>query len=239
MQLDRSATIFEIAPIERDAEKLRQSDPAAACLVRSGIAALKWDADGVRREVESANRLVPKSASFLINSALSFKLINDLRSAEEYAKLALQHATNDRLILRKVAGYMAQAGSISEAAQTIKVREHMGLDVDDLKLGLDSLIDWLSQLDINEDQLKTEIAIALELLSKRKIKFVNIEFEKNIFHDEGGFGLSTVIEFVGDFQTEMELESELADRLIDLPTWDLSKLSTEFRHVDSHELQAA
>ena len=238
-RLDRPVTIFDIAPVEKSAEQLRKADPAAACLVKAGVAALKWDIDGVKRETDNANRLDPNSATLLMNSALSFKLINNLVAAENYAQLALLCATNDIQIVKEAIDCCLAVGSIKQALRIIKTREHMHLDVKQLADSINDLVISMEHIGVSEEQLKTEISIALELLTLKKIRFKKVTVEKIIFYDDGESQITAVIQFVGNFQTEMELESAFAERLIDLPNWDLSKLNTEFRHVDSYELQAA
>jgi hypothetical protein len=81
--------------------------------------------------------------------------------------------------------------------------------------------------------------IALSLLTEKRIRYADVKFEKIDLHDENHTSLNVQVQFLGDFETEMQLESELAARQIDLPDWDISKLNVEFRHLARDELQAA
>jgi hypothetical protein len=236
--LDRDVTIFETTQLSRAADKLASSDLVAATLVRAGVAALNWDIEAVATHVATVDRLNPDETD-LLNCAFNFKKINNLELASCYSRRALDVATNNRDYLAKAVGYSLTSGNPSSANQMVLDRMHMHSDLTELLAMTQRICEWLQQILISEAQLKTEIGIALSLLTEKRIRYADVKFEKIDLHDENHTSLNVQVQFLGDFETEMQLESELAARQIDLPDWDISKLNVEFKHITHDELQAA
>ena len=238
-QLNRPTTIFDTNSLKHEADKLAKTDAASACIVRAGLAALNWDLAETEKQTQRALQLAPNEANVLHNSAINFRQLNEIGMAANYAQQALSLATNNKMFLTDAYGFLSGAGYISDAYQILLDRLHMGLNLEDELSDAKFFSQCIKQLGIQELQIQTEIQLAMTVLRQHQLRFVDVVPEMSVFAEDEQPSLSIQIGFLGDFETEMQLESDLASRLIDLPGWDISKLSVEFSHISQDELQTA
>lgn len=229
-KLNRQPSEIELLSLKRDANKLMQSDAAAAYLALAAIATFAWDIETINQQIDKAMRLKCDVVT-LLNAALTLRVVNQRSEAANYALRALELAPNDKDVVDRTVKHLYNMGFLNKAHEIVQSRKRMNLELDDLQETLDQSNRCLVEVDVSEEQLQKEIALALDVLTKKKIRLVDLLYEKFFFHDDGEFCLIIRLNFYGDLETEIELDCLLADRLIDLPEWDLSKLSIQFHHL--------
>lgn len=226
---------FELLRLDREAQSLVKVDAAGASLVKAGIAALKWDAKTASYWVENACALEGDAVTY-INSALTFKFLNDGVSAVEYSKKALQIAVNDREFVTTTAGYLIMIGEIGEAQKVLLNHENMGIDLSDAMSEVSEFSHAMDDFNISPDRLRFEMKAAFDIMTKHHVRsqdiFLSVESDP-----DGESCLSVGIVFYGDLALEMRLEAELAEAFLQEPGWNPSVLSVEFRYKVKDALQ--
>jgi hypothetical protein len=227
-------TPFDIRRLEADAAKLENSDRSEASTVRAAIAALRWDVSDARRWSEKAC-LSDGSATTRINASVTFRFLNQLEIASEYALQAYRLAPLDVEVAQHTVGMLSSAGRLREALECFtdylaKVGSGASWDLD-----VAQLVSVLDASNISEAQLRSEVMAAMGILTDARIRYSNVQYEVATEPD-GGYAIAAKVQFVGDIDTEIRLESALAHKLADMPEWDPTRLSVEFEYLteDDH-----
>lgn len=233
----RQPSTFELRQLEREATNLAKVDASAASLIKAGVAAIQWDAENTRYWVQNACALDRTAVTYL-NSALTCKFINDVKSAAEYALKAAAIAVNDTSCIEAAVGYLAMTGEIKRAQQFLAEHDKMGLDLDEVTRQISDMSLAMDELDISSERLCFEMNAAFSLLAKHKIRGSDISPSEE-FDPDGGNSLCVGISFLGDLALEMQLEAELAELFVQEPGWNPNTLSVEFRYKSKNVLQLA
>lgn len=234
--MDGPLNEFEIRSIYRQAEHLAARDAAAANVIKAGLEALQWNKEAAYRLMDQAIRL-EHSSNTLFNCSLNCKFVNDFDQSTNYIKKALKVSPNDLQTTQALVDVLANCGRFKEACEAAAEGAKRGLSLDGLSV-VTNIANDVNSLGISEARLIFEINAADYVLTDNKVRRREIIWKKHADPD-GGQCLVLKIEFSGDFEDEIRLESQLAERLISEPGWDPSLLSIEFRYVSKHALQAA
>ena len=222
-------TPFDLKRLEQDAKQLENASPSEAHTVRAGICALKWDANGAAFWSEKAC-LANGGATTRSNASVTFRYLNDLSRAIQYAHQAVKTAPLDRGGVLHLAALLVSAGRVAEAVAVRNEYLHRVPDGPPLENGPERISGFFDELGIREDQVHEEIAAAMLVLSEDRVRYDDVEYESD--YEPDGAGLLVVkVKFRGDLAAEMRLESRLAQKLADMPRWNPSKLSVEYEYV--------
>jgi len=233
----RQPLLNRLRRVRVDATQRRKVDASAASLIRAGVAAIQWDAEKTRYWVHNACSLNRTAVTYL-NSALTFKFINDVKSAAEYALKAAAIAVNDSSCITAAVGYLAMTGEIKRAQQFLAEHDKMGLNLDEVTRHILDMSLAMDELDISPERLCFEMNAAFSLLAKHKIRASEV-LPSEEFDPDGGNSLCVGIAFLGDLALEMQLEAELAELFVQEPGWNPNTLCVEFRYKSKNVLQLA
>jgi hypothetical protein len=223
------ATPFDIRRLEHDAQKLEHADLAQAYTVRAAIAALQWNIDDARYWTEKAC-IASASVTVRRNASVTFRHLNQCGTSGEYAVQALKLSPLNREDVEQAVGMLACAGRLSEALEIDREYRQRVPAEPPLRLDTEQLTGILDELKLPERQLQLELQAAMDVLTKERMRHKGVVFESSTEPD-GGAMFTARVQFCGDIDTEMKLESRLAHLLADMSSWDPSRLSVEFEYV--------
>ena len=228
MFMQTQPTAFDLRRLEADAQKLENADRAEAFTVRAAIAALRWDVVDARFWSEKAC-LSDASSTTRMNASVTFRYLNELDLATDYALEALRLAPLDVDAAQHAVGLLMVSGRLNEAMQNFIEHHRKAGSEATLDPAVHAVARLLEAAGIGEEQLRAEINAGMRVLSAAKIRHRCVQYEVSAEPD-GGAVAAVKIQFVGDLETEIRLESELAHKLADMPSWNPAKLSVEFEY---------
>lgn len=230
-------TTFELKKLEREADALMRVAADEASIVKAGLAAIVWDVDKALYFVDNACRLDP-SESTLLNSALTCRFMNLYPEAIAYGRRALAIAPNSSKAASHTLEYLMGCGDLEGARQLLAPFEQRGQHVSSDIEALRQISEFIEVNGVSESHLKAELEIAIAVLTAHKIRASGMQWSRENDPDGGDTYVITMY-FKGDLSTELELESELAQKFADLENWNPNLLSIEFRYELTDDLQPA
>jgi hypothetical protein len=230
-------TPFELRRLESDAKQLENADKALAYIVRSGIAALKWDVQDATRWVERACTL-DGSAVTRANAAVTLRHLNECTQASEYAIESYRLSLLDFRNADTVIGVLAAAGRLTEAKEIASEFDARTGKRNEFTFDAAMVACELEDIGCTETQLQRELSAAMKVLSEQRIRFSSVSYTSEEEPD-GGSILTVHVRFQGDIETELKVEAKLAELLCDMPDWNPCKLSVELTYVAEDASQPA
>lgn len=229
---DVKPSVFDLRRLEREVDALARVDAATAFEVRSSIAALCWDAEGVRREVRNFLHL-DSSTRALLNSAVTFNWINDVESALEHARRAWLLAPKNGEVAADYFSMIVRNGRIQEASRSLA---QLGLPASlaDRARSTERIAQTMDDLGLTDERVHAEILAAFDVMKARRIRAVDADFGTQRDPESGVFSLIAVVTFNGDFDDEAELVDDLAAVLMDKPHWDPTEFAILLRPLVAH-----
>jgi hypothetical protein len=229
---------FAVAGLRREVSKLMPIDAAAGHTVLAGVAALLWDFDGVRNHCRQALAF-DNSAPVMQNAAINLR---NAALMSEAANTMLDAAKSDRLNLvaqREAVDFLYMVGRLDDAKSVMKDNLERGVPIG-IEDGFNPsrALEALEAVKVQEEQLIAELRAVYAVLAEMKIRPRGYGFAMEESPD-GGLTLACTITINGDFRDEIRVETELADRLAELPSWNPSSLSMRIEGVEEHADNAA
>ena len=224
---------FAVAGLKREASRLMPIDATAGHTVLAGVAALLWDFDGVRNHCRQALAF-DRSALVMQNAAINLR---NAALMPEAADMMLDAAKRDRLNLkaqREAVDFLYMVGRLRDAMSVMNDNVGRGVPMgNNDEFNPRRALEALGAVNVQEEQLIAELAAVYGLLAEMKIRPRGYGFELEESPD-GGLTLACAITINGDFRDEIRIETVLADRLAELPSWNPSSLSMRIEGLEVH-----
>lgn len=225
-------TEFDLRRLELDALRLEKADPSEAYTVRAAIGAIRWDVEAARKWSEKAC-VVDGSTITRVNASITFRFLNEVDLSAAYALNAFRNAPLDQTIATHCAAALTFAGRLSEAHEVFMDHHRRAGTTGQMAPDVTSVIRVLDACGSSENQLRAEVRAAMRLLSEEQIRHHKVEYEE-VVEPDGGRALAVRIQYYGDIESELRLESKLAHRLVEMPNWNPAALSVEFAYLPTN-----
>lgn len=223
---DVKPTVFDLKRLEREVDALARVDAATAFEVRSSIAALCWDVDGVRREVRNLLHL-DSSTRALLNSAVTFNWINEVESALEHARRAWLIAPKNEEVAADYFSMIVRNGRIREASRSL-AELGMPASMTDRARSTERIAQTMDDLGLTDERVHAELLAAFDIMKDRRIRAVDTDFGTQRDPESGAISLIAIMTFHGDFDDEAEIVNDLAAVMMDNPSWDPTEFAILF-----------
>lgn len=226
---------FELARLQREADKLLKVNAQEAYVVQAGLAALEWDTDAVLHNTSKALRLGANIATYL-NCALSLRLVGNTAGAVQLVTEAVQRYPTDTEVQKVAVDVLISTGHLRKAAKICQDMVDRSLPRADFVDGTLFLATQADKLGITDETMSAQADFARDVLTghRRRMHGYTVGISAD---PDGSETLVFSAQFIGTPLDEMRLESELASKLADLPDWNpcvfVTELSaTPLQHAD-------
>lgn len=236
---EREISEFDYRKLNKETEHLARVDAQSSWVLKSALCALRWDVVGLTENAKKADAL-GADAGNLYNLSVNFSIANNMQASAEYAIKSSQSAINDKNIADLCISQLLRYGFFKEALKVSTKCESIGISLPELSPKILSMNKFLDTNDVNltQERIQQEIQLALEVLTKFKIRNEGIDISFEIDEEDGSVHAYTKIKFIGSIEEEMRMESELAQVLSHDKYWDPSLLNTAISYMHRDALPA-
>lgn len=218
---------WELATIEREAKKLSDVEPGQGWIIRSAVAALKWDVEGAERFSTRAITHDPSAETF-INAAVTMGYLNRPDLAKKFAeqakaKYGLTSKIADRVLSTNLA--TADIDIVTEAFNKASAQDQSNPGF----LCVNEAVAAMRVLSIEPSRLKGELSAAYEVLTLRKLRSFGIAANVELDQYDEPESVTITIFFLGQENEQLSIQGDLAVQLLEQPDWDPRTLCVTFR----------
>lgn len=218
--------------LSRDADALCNSHPAMGSIAKAAVAAITWNIPEVRYWSENALRL-ERSVLNLQNACTNFLAVNEVEGIAEWIDECLERAPRDPHVVNRAISNFINVGKFHRANAVFEEAMAAGVEVSAECKQLLELQSDLRELHIPMERVEAEMHAAFKVLQANKCRSSDLNHMK--FTDpDGEKSFVITINFFGDFEDELSLESQLAEAFEADAEWNPLLLSTEFKHQQAH-----
>lgn len=219
--LDRGERLDDIAfaRLQREAKAELQNDPFYANVALGGLAAYKFNVDGVR-QYHLASRYEGPESLYHANFAVSLAYVGESGEAADHAYEGYLAARDDLAVLDMAIRFSHRAGRMKAVAELLD--EYKKLDPTVLDKDAENAqrstftfgaFSVLEKRGVTEEDFQIGLAVAERLLVAKKIPSTTRIFEADL--DEGDESLMVTLAVECDQEAIYDLQAELALHLAD------------------------
>lgn len=224
---------FETRRLRREAEKLKSVNPTEGWLISAMIASIRWERETLISSAQNAVATAPGSVDVLVSASQCLWSAGCHELAYKFLKRALTVAPNNKLALQSMVEQLMCRAHFTEAIAITESAKSMGVELDSDLPAYQIKQSKMLEIGITEERLQHEAALAVGLMSERRLRPISISITPWVDPDSGDLQFSFAYLFLGTVQQEIELENSLAEVLSQDEEWNPNLLSTEFEAVSS------
>lgn len=225
-QSEEAPSEFQLRRLAAEADQLMGADAGAGLIVKSGIAALRWDVIEARKQALRSVQVDP-SIITLMNAALTLKNVSLMDEACEFIERARQRAPQDPVTVESSIVYLMHTGLIAQAADVHKQALNDKVKLPDDLIDAVGYLELIEELGIDLERVHFEVQSVYKVLMQHRKRPRTITYS-HYQEPDGGRALVISFGIRGDLTDEMRLESELAQELAEQDGWNPNVLGVEF-----------
>jgi len=164
---------LELRRLELKANALLKSDRVRAHQILGGIAAIRWDVDGLRHHHDIG--LESERPSAYANYATSLQLVGLFPDAMKHMETASRKQPQNLTYLRTAADYALWAGFPNKSMELeVELKKRSPDKVRDDAGAVKGLLEVMDRNGVDEKDLRSVLATAFDLLRVERIRFPHI-----------------------------------------------------------------
>jgi len=209
---------LEMRRLERDAKALLKTDPGKAHQLLGGIAAIRWDIDGMHSHHLAALKHAGKASTYR-NYATSLQLVGLFQEAAKYLEIACERQPENLAYLRTASTFALWAGSPHKALELelqLQKRDPDHSLADRPVAIIKKLLALMERQGISEADLQAAMGLTFDFLRNRKERFTHVSLTPDEDQDAAFFTIHVDLPAKEVVTADAELGRRFAEQMPEL-----------------------